>query len=458
MNSINERNKGGDAVVNFFQHLLEVGRALSSKNEAKIRTASEALNEVLGDLGELSEADRSLQQTLLTVERAVNLRFSNDTQYAYVSDIYESTVVVTICIRGQYRSDDVLYQMPYTLNADDTVTFGDAMQVVRRVVYEPVATDMQEAALTSEPVDLIERGLRSDGTGRIKIIAPGWGSSGYYGADVLKRDGPKVFTSGMHMYVDHPTLTERRDIPERSVERLAAVTTSDAAWEENGTAGAGLYADVKVAQTYREHINDLAEHIGVSIIARGNAEMGEAEGRKGLIVKSINTADSIDFVTRAGAGGAILPLIEARRNNPTLSTKDEPNMSKELQERLDRLEAENKKLREGQLKAQAVAVIQEALASHNLPINVGQRVATSIRFDLPENGVLDVDALKESVKTAVTAELAYIESLKISAANLREGQPRGVGSSTPTATGLDLTEAFKSFGLNAEAAKIAAGQ
>jgi hypothetical protein len=448
-------------VANFFQHLLEVGRALSSKNEAKIRTASDALNEVLGDLGELSEADRSLHQRLATIEQAVHVRFSNDMQYAYISDIYDAMVVVAICTRTDgYRSESTLYQMPYTLNADDTVSFGDAVQVVRRVVYEPVATtDMEESALTSEPVDLIERGLRSDGTGRIKIIAPGWGSSGYYGADVLKRDGPKVFTSGMHMYVDHPTQTERRDIPERSVERLAAVTTSDATWEESGSAGPGLYADVKVGQTYREHINDLADHIGVSIIARGNAEMGEAEGRKGLIVKSINQADSIDFVTRAGAGGAILPLIEARRNNPILSTKDEPDMSKELLERLDKLEAENKQLRAAQLQAQAVAVIQEALVSHNLPANVSQRVAASIRFDLPENGVLDVAALKESVKAAVDTELVYIESLKIPAANLREaGQPRGVGGTAPVTHTISLTEAFEGFGLNAEAAKIAASK
>ena len=448
--------------MSFFQHLLEVGRALSSKNEAKIRSASDALNEVLGDLGDLSEADRSLRQRISSIEQAATMRFATESQYVYVCDVFDDTAVLAVCARGddeRYMSE-TLYQLPYTINADDTVTFGDAVQVVRRVVYEPVAaTDMQEAALTSEPVDLIERGLRADGTGRIKIIAPGWGSSGYYGADVLKRDGPKVFTSGMHMYVDHPTMTERRDIPERSVERLAAVTTSDATWEESGSAGPGLYADVKVGQTYREHINDLADHIGVSIIARGNAEMGEAEGRKGLIVKSINQADSIDFVTRAGAGGAILPLIEARRNTLTISTKDEPDMSKELQDQINELKAENKKLREGQLKAQAAAVIQEALASHNLPANVSQRVAASIRFDLPADGALDVSALKESVKAAVDAELVYIESLKIPAANLREaGQPRGVGGTTPVPHTISLTEAFEGFGLNAEAAKIAASK
>ena len=37
----------------------------------------------------------------------------------------------------------------------------------------------------------------------IKIIQPGWGSSGYYPKDVLERDGPNVFTKGTKMYINH---------------------------------------------------------------------------------------------------------------------------------------------------------------------------------------------------------------------------------------------------------------
>ena len=42
----------------------------------------------------------------------------------------------------------------------------------------------------------------------IKIIQPGWGSSGYYPKDVLERDGSKVFTKGVKMYWNHQTISE----------------------------------------------------------------------------------------------------------------------------------------------------------------------------------------------------------------------------------------------------------
>jgi hypothetical protein len=57
---------------------------------------------------------------------------------------------------------------------------------------------MDEAATVqdvqaSELIPLTEGAVRKDGTALIKLIQPGWGSSGYYPAAVLERDGPTVF-------------------------------------------------------------------------------------------------------------------------------------------------------------------------------------------------------------------------------------------------------------------------
>jgi len=46
----------------------------------------------------------------------------------------------------------------------------------------------------------------------------------------------------------------------------------------------------------------------VSIRAMGKANPGEAEGRKGSVVESLTHARSVDFVTFAGAGGAVESL------------------------------------------------------------------------------------------------------------------------------------------------------
>lgn len=147
------------------------------------------------------------------------------------------------------------------------------------------------------------------GRALVKIIGPGRGSSGIYTSDVLERDGPAVFTAGMHMYWDHPTLTEQQERPERSLRDLAAVLSEDARWDANGPEGPGLYARAQVFGPYRDALAQLAEHIGVSIRAAGRVERGD----DGPVITALEQAHSVDFVTHAGAGGEVVELFEAAR-------------------------------------------------------------------------------------------------------------------------------------------------
>ena len=163
-------------------------------------------------------------------------------------------------------------------------------------------------------VALREQAVRQDGTIHMRIIGPGWGSSGYYSEEMLRRDGPGAFRAGTKMYWDHPTIAEESERPEGSLRDLAAVLVSDARYEE-GAQGPGLYADAKVFGQYSEAVNELAPHIGVSIRAAGRATTGEAEGRKGTIIDAITQARSVDFVTEPGAGGRIVQMFEAARGN-----------------------------------------------------------------------------------------------------------------------------------------------
>jgi hypothetical protein len=76
----------------------------------------------------------------------------------------------------------------------------------------------------------------------IKLMSPGRGSSGYYPADVLKKAAEsKVFKAGTQMFWNHDTDAEESARPEGDLNRLAAVTTSDAQWNESGVDGPGLY-------------------------------------------------------------------------------------------------------------------------------------------------------------------------------------------------------------------------
>lgn len=138
----------------------------------------------------------------------------------------------------------------------------------------------------------------------IKIIQPGPGSSGLYLAENLAAS-VGVFKAGTQMYLDHPTETEMWDRPERSVRDLAAKFITDATVGDDGA----IYTDIYVYPSFDQIIREKWEDIGVSINAWSYGIMGP-NGE----VPPFDGVDSVDFVTKAGAGGAILELLESARS------------------------------------------------------------------------------------------------------------------------------------------------
>src|SRR5258708_23816181 len=128
----------------------------------------------------------------------------------------------------------------------------------------------QEAAdleVTGDVIPLREGAVGQDGTAFLKLIAPGWGSSGYYSKEMLARDGPKPFPRGTKNYWNHQTLEEEAARPENDLRDLASVLTEDAHFDDAGPAGPGLYAKAEVQPDFRQNIDSLAKHIGMSIRA-----------------------------------------------------------------------------------------------------------------------------------------------------------------------------------------------
>lgn len=143
---------------------------------------------------------------------------------------------------------------------------------------------------------------------KVKVIESGWGSSGYYGASMLSEFGPKVFKAGTKVFMNHPSASEASDRPERDVHQLAGKLVSNAVFQENG-----LYADIEFYSHYAPIIQEMANDVGLSIHALGNAVEGEAEGRQGPIIESLveDPFTSVDVVTVAGAGGKFVALLES---------------------------------------------------------------------------------------------------------------------------------------------------
>lgn len=166
--------------------------------------------------------------------------------------------------------------------------------------------------------------LRESGTGVIKkshgarrraklIAADTWGSSGYYPAEILERDGPKVFITGVQMFENHLTESQEYERPEGDLRNLVGKLVTDAVFNPADPDGPGLYADVEFYESYVPRINEIGDDIGLSVNAGGLTDWGVMEDREGPIVIAMLSAKSVDVVTKAGAGGKLTSILESDR-------------------------------------------------------------------------------------------------------------------------------------------------
>jgi hypothetical protein len=268
--------------------------------------------------------------------------------------------------------------------------------------------------ITGDCVALREGAVGQDGTAYLKLIQPGWGSSGYYPAAVLERDGPRVFKNGLKNFWNHQTSAEEAARPEGDLRDLASVLTENAHYERNGPAGEGLYAKAKIFEMFKQPVDDLAKHIGVSIRASGKAKQGQApDGKKGTIIESLDSALSADYVTTPGAGGQILQLFEAARKRPAEGeTEMTEAVERQLRETLQTQASELRKLKERGARLDAADVISDYFTT----IRVGEAVQKEVAKTLLERvipmttaGDLDKEALKKLAEAETVRELEFIE-------------------------------------------------
>lgn len=156
-------------------------------------------------------------------------------------------------------------------------------------------------------------GARSPFKMDVRLITPGWGNARdnhYYSPDVLRRDA-KVF-EGVKMYT-----TDHRE-NEKSVRTEVARIDSIERFADDGApiARVTVFDPDFAEQTRNRNQAGILDSLECSILAYGKAKPGVVEGRKGNIVESITAAQSVDFVTKAGAGGGAINIAESAAPTP----------------------------------------------------------------------------------------------------------------------------------------------
>lgn len=349
---------------------------------------------------------------------------------------------------------------------------------------ESVTDDMK--VFVADVVPLIEAKTDDNGTIPIKIIDPGWGSSGYYSREVLQQAvNARVYAAGTQMFWNHPSKTDEKDRPERDLRDLAGVLTEDAWWDERGPKGPGVYARAKVFSPYRDAVAEMGPYIGLSHYVWGESKPGEAEGKKGNIITRIVAARSVDFVTVPGRGGAIAEAFRAARpteptdeqkaagdnsmgettSTPKLTLeslrKEHPEIIEalraeiensaamkeaqaqqekklaEAEKALEEAKAENARLKEALLLVEARTFVEAKVKASTLPEISKTRVAEALAKDpVVKDGKIDETAYAAKIEAAIKSEAEYL-------ANLGAGKVSGMGAGAPTE--MTLEEAEKAF-------------
>ena len=307
----------------------------------------------------------------------------------------------------------------------------------------------KDVQITGDIVPLKEGAVGQDGSAYLKLIAPGRGSSGYYPESVLERDGPKIFPAGTKNFWNHQTDAEEAARPEGDLRDLASVLTEDAHYEKAGPAGPGLYAKAKVFEQFRQPVDDLAKHIGMSIRATGKAKEGKApDGKSGPIIEQLTRGLSVDYVTTPGAGGKVLQLFEAARaakpaqaEIPIQEAADDMDAAElqKIKESNAAMALEIRKLKERGAIVDAGPVIKKYFTTVRVGEAIQERVAQRIlagRLPLTEAGDLDEAKLTALVEAETKDETAYL-------AKVSPHMVAGMGSApvAPTAAEIAATEA-----------------
>ena len=278
--------------------------------------------------------------------------------------------------------------------------------------------------------------IKSGNNWRAVLITPGKGSSGVYTEAMLKEYGPKAFKKGTHSYVDHPRSEE--DI--RSPKNLIGVLAEDAHYEK----GVGLVAELEVMPHWKEFVEAVAPHTGLSIYAMGEGNYND-DGE--VVVENLipHTQNSVDLVSYPGRSGsrladklyeAAISMIAAEEN----TEENEPEEGEEASAPMSGKEGtaaktaaateSNKKEEHMELKELSdqlaelpnvvAAAVAEALApavetEEKEEIDVAAVAEAMVEADLPE---VSRKAVYESLRAgadlaeSIESQKAFVESVK----------------------------------------------
>jgi len=153
-----------------------------------------------------------------------------------------------------------------------------------------------------------------------------------------------------------------------------------------------------------------------SILASGTAKEGKIDGQKYHVVEAISSAQAVDLVSRAGAGGRALALAESENGGESMADETEVIEEQEpIEEQLEEVTLSEQEEPEPETPPAMLASekVQQIVGESKLP--------DASKARLSEGEYADEGSVEEAIK----AEVAYIKEITGS------GRPFGQGAADP---------------------------
>jgi len=247
---------------------------------------------------------------------------TDDPLYWYPKEVMDDAVIVC-------SDDSKMYRIPYSIGENDEVTFGEPVEVEEE--YVDVKADPAEVTMQSGFT--IRQSLDPEGwKWRFQVVA--WGISKtrhIWRGPVFQQSLREFEWENLPAYSDHPTDTELRELPERSIKNKVGW------WSNFEITGEGMDATLTIkpsADWVRQDIKAAYEagnldFYGASILVAIQAkQVNWSDGHQATDVTRVRPI-SIDLVTDAAAGGKVkyaLASSRARNNDEG----DKPIMNKTM--------------------------------------------------------------------------------------------------------------------------------
>ena len=352
--------------------------------------------------------ETGLQAKARAAQDALNAKFRKDREpaVAYETELWAEEVFEDDELMGNaviVMDKGERWAVPYTKKGSEYefLDRSEWRRVRQRWEYAEVEMEEFAEAASGRAMRLVEADGRSVVPLHIEVvlIEPGFGNkkdNHYYPRNVLERDA-KVFSNAKMYESDHGN--------DKSTRLWVSTIKEIKGFTESG-APIGLVSvhDPNFAtRILALEADGLLGRMECSILANGTARKGKVDGRTVKIVEGITEASSVDWVTRAGAGGRALSLSETEEG-----TMDKQHSEEKLPGDED-LQEQTPPEEPTVLEKQAV---QEALGKTRLP------AASQVRLSEQEYQTED------ELTGAIAAEVEYVKELR------GDGKPFAQGSTS----------------------------